>query len=144
MPIPRPRFTLRRMMIGLAIVALPLRAIFWVAEMRTKSLAYERRAESFAWITARSGSVTFTSDGRFINTWENENHWLEDAWACKLAEKYRRLSDYPWLPVEPDPPPPTPLAKPRPAIDLPAEMEVGCLNRDSTPPAWTMLWTYRW
>jgi hypothetical protein len=143
MRIPRPRFTVRRMMVGLVVIAPSLRSILWVVEMRTKSVAYESRAQSFAWMTAHAGSGTFTSDGRFINIWEDENTWLQDAWACKLAEKYWRLSDYPWLPAEPDPPPPEPLAHPRRAIDLPAGIQTGCLSRASRPPAWTFLWTWR-
>jgi hypothetical protein len=140
---PRPRFTVRRLMIAVAIFAVSLGAVRWVAEMRTRSADYQRRAEEFAASTARLSSGVFTKDGRLVNKYDNENTWLHDAWACKLAEKYWRLSDYPWLPVEPDPPPPERLAHPRPAINLPAEHRLDCWNRSSRPPAWTFLWTWR-
>jgi hypothetical protein len=32
----------------------------------------------------------------------------ESDWHAALAEKCRKAADRPWLPVEPDPPPPTP------------------------------------
>ena len=146
---PRLRFTVRRLMIAVAILAVSIRAISWVVEMRTRSASYDRRAFEFAWRTGHSGSGIITKDGRLVGLGENENTRLEDAWACKMARKYWRLSDYPWLPVEPDPPPPERLAHPRHAIDLPAEFHHpelhnwGCWNRDSSPPAWTFLWTWR-
>ncbi len=139
-----PRYTVRRLMVAVAILALSLRAILWLVEMRTRSAAYQRRAWEIGLMTARSGSGILTSDGRWVGIGEDENTRLHDAWACKLAEKYWRLSDYPWLPVEPDPPPPERLAQPRRAIDLPAEMESDCWDRGSRPPAWTFLWTWRW
>ena len=143
MPLPRVRFTVRRLMAAVAILALSLWAILWVVEMRTRSIAYERRALEFGLMTARMGSGLVTSDGRWVSKYDDENDWRHDAWACMLAAKYWRLSDYPWLPVEPDPPPPEPLPHPRCAIDLPAEMQSGCWNRDSRPPFWTLLWTWR-
>jgi hypothetical protein len=96
-------------------------------------------------MTRASGSGAITKDGRPVNIYDDENDWLRDAWACKLAEKYLRLSHYPWLPVEPDPPPPERLAHPRPAIDLPAEMASGrrWIDLDAHAPGWTFLWTWR-
>ena len=142
MRLPLVRFTVRRMMVGVAITAALMGVSRWIVEMRTRSAEYKRRAWDFSWMTARSGSLIRTRDGRWVNGYDDENDWLLDAWACKLAEKYWRLSDRPWLPVEPDPPPPERLAHPRPATDLPAEMESGCWNRVSRPPAWTFLLTW--
>jgi hypothetical protein len=142
---PRLRFTVRRLMIAVAIVAVSISAISWVVEMRTRSTAYERRAIEFAGSTARGGSGFVTKDGRWVSKYDDENDWLRDAWACKMAKRYWRLSDYPWLPVEPALPPPERLDNPRPAIDLPAELDhTDCWNRESRPPAWTFLWTWRW
>src|SRR6516162_3210080 len=120
-----PRFTVRRLMVAVAILPLSLRAILWVVEMRTRSALYDRRAFEFAHSTARSGSIALTKDGREVNLYDDENDWLHDAWACTMAKKYWRLSDYPWLPVEPDPPPPERLAHPRRAVDLPEGVESG-------------------
>jgi type II secretory pathway pseudopilin PulG len=140
--LPRVRITIRRMMVAVAIVGLLMGTGRWVVVMRTRSAAYDRRAQEFGMMTARGGSAVLTADGRLISINDDENDWLRDAWACKLAEKYWRLSDYPWLPVEPDSPRPERLAHPRPATALPAEMESGCWNRASRPPAWTFLWTW--
>jgi hypothetical protein len=144
---PRLRFTVRRLMIAVAILALSLRAILWVAEMRTRSAAHHRRAIEFVLITARSGSVVHTKDGRRVDRYENENRRREDAWARQLAEKYWHLSNYPWLAVEPDPPRPEPLAHPRSAFELPEEDARPWWDQGSDPPAWTFLWTWpqnRW
>jgi hypothetical protein len=130
-------------MIAVVVAAVLMGVSRWIVVMRTRSAAYNRRAQEFGWTTARMGSGILTEDGRWVSINDDENDWLRDAWACKLAEKYWRLSDYPWLPVEPDPPPPERLAYPRRATALPAEMQSGCWNRASRPPAWTFLWTWR-
>lgn len=140
---PRVRFTVRRLMIAVAILALTIRAVVWVGEMRKLSAEYERRAFEFGLSTARLRSGVQRSDGSMASRYDDENNYREDAWACKLAEKYWRLSDYPWLPVEPDPPPPRPLPHPRRGVDLPAEMECHCYGRKDDPPAWTFLWSRR-
>jgi hypothetical protein len=143
MRLPRLRFTVRRLMIAVAIVALLMGGSLWIVQMRTRSASYRQRAFEFAVMTARSGSGILTKDGRWVSRYDNENDWLRDAWACKLAEKYWGLSHYPWLPVEPDPPPPERLARPRPAVDLPAELQPGCWSIDLDAPWWTFLWTWR-
>jgi hypothetical protein len=142
---PRLRFTVRRLMIAVAILALSIRSITWVVELRTRSGTYARRAEEYARSTGRAGSWTTTQDGRVVDLYEDENSRLRDVWACKMAEKYWRLSDYPWLPVEPDIPPPEPLAHPRNAFELPekTKSESGCWNPYPRPPDWTFLWTWR-
>jgi hypothetical protein len=84
----RPRLTIRRLMVVVAILALSLRSILWVVEMRTRSATYARRAFEFGLMSARSGSFVKTKDGRWVNRYDDENDWLRDGWACKLAEKY--------------------------------------------------------
>jgi hypothetical protein len=140
---PRLRFTVRRLMIAVAILALSIRTITWVGEMRTRSAEYEKRASKFGWMTSHAGSGGTWSNRGWVGIGENENTHRQDEWACKLAEKYWRLSDYPWLPVEPDPPPPARLDHPRSAIDIPDWKPCGCWNRPNEPPAWTFLWTWR-
>jgi hypothetical protein len=139
-----PRFTVRRLMIAIANLAIGFGAIKWIAEMRTRSAAYWRRAFEFEASTLRSGSMDVTADGRLVNRYDTENDLLHDAWAWRTTAKYRRLSYYPWLVVEPDPPPPQRLAHPRRALELPAQdgaLRVSVL--DSSPPVWTYLWTWR-
>jgi hypothetical protein len=115
----------------------------WIVEMRTRSADYNRRAWEFLDCRRSWDRSIITKDGRSVSAYDNENDWRKYAWACKLAQKYWRLSDYPWLPVEPDPPPPERVDHPRRAVDLPAEMELHGWNRSSRPPAWTFLWTWR-
>lgn len=137
---PRPRFTVRRLMITIAILAIGLGAIKWVVAMRVRSAAYQRWAYEFMLTTVRHGSAVRTADGRWVNIHENDR--LRDDWAWRLAAKYRRLSYYPWLEAEPDPPLPRPLAHPRSALDLPErDFSLAASVRALRPPAWTFLWT---
>jgi hypothetical protein len=131
-------------MITVAILAIGFGAIKWVTEMRARSDAYHRRAFLFHLSTFRDGNSVMTADGRFVNGYDNENDQLMDAWALRMAAKYLRLSYYPWLAAEPDPPPPQPLAHPRRARELP-ERDDSVLRSVQAlrPPAWTFLWTWR-
>jgi hypothetical protein len=130
-------------MIAIVILAIGLGAIKWIVETRARSAAYQRRAYEFRLSTLRHGSTVRTADGRSVSIYENENNWLRDDWAWRLAAKYRRLSYYPWLTAEPDPPPPRPLAHPRSALDLPErDFSLAESVRALRPPAWTFLWTW--
>ena len=139
----RPRLTIRRLMAVVAILALLMGEGVWISEMRARSAVYRLQAFDYELMTLRAGSNVLTEDGRFVRRYDDENDWLCDAWACQLAEKYRRLSDYPWLSVGPDLPPPERLAHPRRAIDLPPDVEWGCSCETSETPWWTFLWTWR-
>ncbi len=92
---PGPRFTVRRLMVAIAILALVFGAISWVAEMRARSATYRRRAWGFEMMTLRRNSVVPTPDGRWVSRYDHENHLLRDAWAWRMAAKYLRLSYYP-------------------------------------------------
>jgi hypothetical protein len=148
MKMPRPRFTTRRLMVAVAIVALSMGTGLWVIEMRARSASYLKRAFEFHGQTLRVGS-TYTKDGRRFRIGEDENTQLQDEWARKLARKYRRLSDYPWLPVDPDPLPPERLAHPRAAAGVPVqwlqeEWDYSMVDSVySNSPWWTFLWTWR-
>jgi hypothetical protein len=140
----RPRFTVRGLMITVAILAIAFGAISWVARMRDRSSAYRQRAVEFLQRTARIRTMVLTADGRWVDGWENENHWLNDARAWRMAAKYERLSYYPWLTAEPDEPPPRLVERPRSARELPArDYSLATALRALRPPAWTFLWTWR-
>jgi hypothetical protein len=141
---PRPRFTVRRLMIAVAILAIGFGAIKWVAEMRARSSDYRRRAIEFECRTLRRGSMVWKGGNRWVDRFDNENDCLRDDWARRMAAKYERLSYYPWLAAEPDPPPPLPLADPRSALELPG-LDCSTVTSvcDLRPPAWTFLWTWR-
>ena len=129
----RPRFTVRRLMVVVAIVGL----VLWLVEMRTRSAAYQKIAFQFAQYPGHSSRMRHAwhvkmSDGRIINYHEDENFWPQHAWATRLANKYWKLSLRPWLALagpEDCPPRPEPLAHPRPPADCPAELDSGQLVR---------------
>ena len=116
--------TIRGMMLAVAILGLLMGAATWLAEMRSRSASY--RGKAFAYGDMAGTSMGKTVRARFgdkrVKASENENDWLRLAWATKLAEKYWRLADRPWLLVEPDPPPPERLDHPRMAVDMPADI----------------------
>jgi hypothetical protein len=140
---PRRRFTVRGLMITVAILAIAFGAFKGVAEMRARSAAYRRRAVEVEMRTLRAGSMVKTADGRWVDLYDNENDRLADEWAWRMAAKYHRLSFYPWLAAEPDPPPPRPLAYPRRVLELPKQDHSLLRSlRAMRPPAWTFLWTW--
>jgi len=131
-------------MMAVAILAVGFGAFEWVAKMRDRAAAYRRRAFEYEMRTLRMGSMVSTTDGRWVDRYEDENDRLQDAWAWRMEAKYQHLSYYPWLAVEPDPPPPEPLAHPRGAREMPKRDDsVIAAVRGSRPPAWTILWTWR-
>jgi hypothetical protein len=140
---PRPRFTVRRLMIAIAILALGLGTGSWVARMRARSAAYWQRAVYFNVHTCMDGSSVKTTDGRWVFSCETENDRRQDKWARGMAAKYLRLSYYPWLNAELDPPPPRKRPFPRSARELPPpdDSDLRSLQR-MHPPAWTFLWTW--
>ncbi len=141
----RPRFSVLQLMVAIASLALVFGTISCVAEMRARSDAYRRRASEFAMSTLRRSHDVPLPDGRWVDNFDTENDLLHDAWKWRMAAKYLRLSYYPWLAAEPDPPRPVPLAHPRKALELPAQdNSVKKSVVDSRPPVWTFVWTWRW
>jgi hypothetical protein len=132
-------------MAGVVVAAILLGAVRWITVMRARSAEYELRAWKFMDYGARNAifKLSRNKHGVTVDLYDNENDWRRYAWADKLARKYFRLSTYPWLPVEPDPPPPKPLDCPRGAPDLTPEMAPGKEPDPSLPPTWTFLWTWR-
>jgi hypothetical protein len=88
-----PRFTLRRLMVLVALAGASLGLWAWMArrsaEYRKKALFYE---------------------GMFITmVWQDHSPppgLAHNLWVGKMASKYRYAASYPWWPVEPDPPEP--------------------------------------
>ena len=85
------RFTVRRLMVAVAIVGVGLG---WLLERRSASLRRE--------------AARHAGDGALVSLEEMYNPWTE---AGKdhhraMTEKYRQAAHYPWLPVAPDPPEP--------------------------------------
>jgi hypothetical protein len=92
MKLPTPRFTVRRLMIAVAIAALALGLVEWIgcrsATFRLKAREHERTFKTLI------GPNTM-----FPVSPATDHHRL-------MAEKYRLAARSPWLPVEPDPPEP--------------------------------------
>jgi hypothetical protein len=70
---PRPRFTVRRVMVAVAILAVLIRSTLWFVEMRTWSVEYNRRAFEFGLMTYKMSSGRLTSDGRWVCMYDDEN-----------------------------------------------------------------------
>ena len=88
-----PRFTVRRLMVAVAVVGLMLGLTLWMkrrsAEFRKKALFYEGMCITMVW---QDDSPP-----------PDLAHHL---WVGKMATKYRYAASYPWWPVEADPPEP--------------------------------------
>jgi hypothetical protein len=111
MRIPRLRFTVRRLMLAVAVVA----ALLGCADLWRRREHYRRLAETHALseMVLRVDSVMARGDptgGPGVRLLDLSDSLEEAAkWAdyhAGLRRKYERAARYPWLPVAPDPPPP--------------------------------------
>jgi hypothetical protein len=112
MQIPRARFTVRRMMVAVAIVGVLLA----VGELMRRRAVYLDRAERyqsmakprFGWtppFDANEAEVR-KAIAEFRATREADLNRPEVQRWLRLARKYDHAARYPWLPVAPDPPEP--------------------------------------
>ena len=102
MPLPRVRFTVRRMMVAVAIVG----ATVAFGERRRRdfsALAEYHRAQQVVKVACSKGGFISEKRGGGMATDVDER---ADAWHRVLEPKYRYAARYPWLPVPPDPPEP--------------------------------------
>lgn len=97
---PRPRFTVRRLMLAVAVAAVVLTTVQW---WRRRASYAERAEYHRRWSESKH---SFTPDGmseeqmrRAFAEMAAENRFHRD-----LARKYEHAARYPWLPVAPDPP----------------------------------------
>jgi hypothetical protein len=99
-----PRLTVRRLMVGVAIIGLVLA----MAVMVRRSGEFREMAEQQAEYEA--GSLAYADDARGERGDPQRVVRGEQmaAYHRALKAKYARLARYPWLPVEPDPPEPDP------------------------------------
>ncbi len=110
---PRFRFTVRRMMVAVAIAAFMLAG----GELLRRRNAYLEKAENFrhdivppsGWDMGggtlseeefRKQLAAFQAEGEAIRRTPRSRHYQA------MARKYERAARYPWLPVAPDPPEP--------------------------------------
>ena len=110
MRVPRVRFTVRTLMVLVAVVAIILGGMI----LRQRAASYRQRAAQFGWVatglrqSAASGNAAFlhptpTGPGTPM-TQAMSLRWAE--YYAGLRAKYEHAALYPWLPVEPDPPEP--------------------------------------
>jgi hypothetical protein len=118
MRLPNPRFTIRRLMLAVALAATLLTAAktCWVwQERRLKAAEYAAEAESWSadaskvermMVKPRSGTDA-ASRRRLAELSEVANNYRENE-RCnrKLAATYARAAAQPWLPMEPVSPEP--------------------------------------
>lgn len=118
MRLPRPRFTIRRLMVVVALAAALLMAAktCWVwRERRQKAAEYAAEAESWSddaskvermMVKPRSGADA-ASRRRLAELSEVATNYREHERSYReLAAKYARAAAHPWLPMEPAPPDP--------------------------------------
>jgi hypothetical protein len=102
MPLPRVRFTVRRMMVAVAITGVTLGFHSWST----------RRSDAFAtlWIhhycKATDSGIEMEKAGRKGDAARAALLRRRMDWHCDMWRKYGHASRYPWLPVPPDPPGP--------------------------------------
>ena len=98
MRLPRLRFTVRRLMLAVAIVAVILGAASGVrrrAERFRMIESYHRRNYHFSFVGNPSLDAEKTAKFIARNNWHNA-----------MTMKYGDAADHPWLPIPPDPPEP--------------------------------------
>jgi hypothetical protein len=123
MRLPRVRFTIRRLMIAVAVVGVGLgiegyrrRLVSVSVRRRQVAMAYRLDAQMYK-VEAMAAELERTTPKGFVGfTADNPSGPIDDDGIARrfrlathyqeLAVKYRRASGYPWLPVGPDPPAP--------------------------------------
>src|SRR5262249_51267935 len=97
-PMRLPRFRVRTLMIAVAFVAITSGTML----MWHRSCEYDRRAKYHAMIL--TGLIVV--DGKIAGIRDHDLSEAEREYHDQLLGKYDRAARNPWLPVEPDPPPP--------------------------------------
>jgi hypothetical protein len=114
MLLPRVRFTVRRLMLVVAIIAVALGGGVWVVEMMRLSHAYRLRA---ALHVQKHRHLLSVPHGRFEGALATismslglekayERRLRSIAYHVSMKQKYDRAAARPWLVLSPDPPEP--------------------------------------
>lgn len=122
MRIHRVRFTLQRMVLAVAVLALIIGAlrIVWLRNGYQKAAVYyaameklQRDLQRFGEEDARAEEELALAFGQKVSGEQKEQQATEARgmqrladWYAELKRKYERAAARPWLPVDPDPPPP--------------------------------------
>jgi hypothetical protein len=95
-----PRFTIRRLMVIVAVAAL----LSYAATLIRLSAVYRQRAREHT--VALLGSTPMLMGPK---NWPRHSPRApppHECWSRQMGEKYLHAARYPWLPVAPDPPEP--------------------------------------
>jgi hypothetical protein len=102
--LPRVRFTMRRMMVMVAIMALPLAGTSQAIKWSVVSHARRDKAEEFQRYKATFDRMLYRGDPGKQAYYQSMSHYYR-----LMEEKYHHAAERPWDPVTPDPPiPPKP------------------------------------
>lgn len=105
MRLPRVRFTVRGMMVAVAVAAL----VGYAIRLNRLSSRYEGKARKCA--LTRHLAVSMECGSMIVPSWM-QDHRIDDLRSRRIAHydslafKYRHAARYPWLPIAPDPPEP--------------------------------------
>ena len=104
MRLPRVRFTVRRMMIAVAIAGALLGLLAYARGLQDRSADYQRLAteHQFQSFLLTGYMVTNGTNNETSRKFDSELRSHHD----RIRFKYERAARYPWLPVDPDPPEP--------------------------------------
>jgi hypothetical protein len=111
MRLPRVRFTVRRLMMVVAVAVALMAAWVGLARLRLLSADYRARAEQYAGIEETLGRIVAShgadapvdiSPGPGLRSRRFTAQAVAEHEAA-LCRKYERAARYPWLPVPPDP-----------------------------------------
>lgn len=110
---PRVRFTVRRMMIAVAITGVTL-GVGLVLHRRAaayRSRAAYHEAKAVTWMGVHAENDAWATDTSNPERASRAQWAVEQAWAAivyhrNMCDKYLHAARYPWLSVEPDPPEP--------------------------------------
>jgi hypothetical protein len=114
--LPRVRFTVRRLMVGVAVAAVIIAVVTWSVEMWRVRQRRLKDAARFAHLAKVYDAAVARRRSSFTARMEPEQRrFAEDALdhesrylitLVKLNAEYERAATYPWLPEPPIPPPP--------------------------------------
>ena len=116
MRLSRVRFTVRRMMVAVAVVAVSLNLVMvtWRCfSFSHRATLYSHLASHLSRYAGKYPADTVLPNTIYRRTAKGPTVALTGGGAAKLAahydalaRKYKHAAAYPWLPIEPDPPPP--------------------------------------
>ena len=98
MRLPRVRFTVRRLMVAVAIIGPVTAGRLWCGKMYGRSRNYMDLSNYYETrVDFPTAAPVSVSQEAWLRAWRRDRD---------LMVKYRRLAFNPWLPVAPDPPEP--------------------------------------